>query len=164
MKRLTALVLTLVLLWSVSGCNSAAIEGASFYYRRSPEASQYFEENSIIVPETRDLSGHQGDLQYMLSLYLAGPLEEAVFCPFPSGTRLLSVRKIVGTIRIELSDLDLILSDSEFSLGCACLTLTCMDFMPCTEVIIDSGNRRVTMNADNLILFDSAVPDGTAGG
>ena len=165
MKRLICLFSALILLPMLWGCDSAAIDPVSFFYCREAEQYQYFDEDGVICAESRDLTGHRGDLQYMIRLYLAGPLEEGLRCPFPSETRLVEAKKIIGSVRIELSDLEETMSDAEFSLACACLTQSCMSFIQCSEVIITSGERSVTMNAKNIILSDApALTEATVGG
>ena len=164
MKRPLCLSIVLSLLLCLCGCGSPAIDPVDFHYCRNPDQFQYFETDSVIRHESRDLTGHMGDLRYMIGLYLAGPLEEGLVCPFPAQTRLLSVKTEGDTAFIELSDLEQLLSDSQFSLACACLTLSCMSFSSCTAVTITSGSRSVTMNTDNLSLFDASVMEEAANG
>lgn len=165
MKPILSLILAVLMLVSLCGCDSTAIDPVTFYYCREPDSFVYFKEDSVIRSETRDLTGHQDDLRYMISLYLAGPLDEGLVCPFPTNTRLLAAIKIGNTIRIDLSDVDDSLSDIQFSLACGCLSLTCMRFTSCTEVIITSGSRTTNINTDNLVLYDVAPsPESTEGG
>lgn len=161
MKRLICFLSILLVFPTLWGCNSTSIDPVSFFYCREPDQIQYFNEAGVICAESRDLTGHRGDLQYMIRLYLAGPLEEGLRCPFPSNTRLLETKKIVSSVRIKLSDMEDSLSDAEFSLACACLTQTCISFSQCTEVIITSGDRSITMNAENLVLSDVPMSSET---
>ncbi|MGM9590213.1 MAG: GerMN domain-containing protein [Faecousia sp.] len=118
----------------------------------------------MIHSEERDLTGHRDDLRYMVGLYLAGPLEEGLSIPFTKTTRLLSAEKTDGIITIELSDHTYTMTDSEFSLACACLTLTCMSFTECESVTVISGPRSVTMDKNNILLYDSLPQQETTGG
>ena len=163
MKKLICILLSLLLL-PLWGCSSGENNEVPFYYCRSPESYQYFEEDSVIHSEARELLGHRQDLRYMVGLYLAGPLDEELISPFPKSIRLLSIEKEEDSLQIELSALDKSLSDSEFTLACACLTLTCLDFTQCTEVTITSGTRTVTMDSDTILLFDSLHQQETTGG
>ena len=162
MKKFTALmlVLSMFFLW---GCQSAEPNGASFYYSRQPDQFQYFREDGVISYETRDLAGHRNDLRYMVGLYLAGPLDESLALPFPNTIRLLNVVQTGDLIIIELSDHASTLIDSEFTLGCTCLALTCMDFTPCNVVTVTSGSRTITLNKDSILLFDSQQQDSNGG-
>ena len=163
MKKCILIILAAVILL-LSGCHSGQREGTLFYYCRDPEQYRYFEEDGVIYPESRDLMNHRNDLRYMISLYLAGPLEEGVAMPFAKATKLLSVEMRDDVIYIELSSHNKILTDSEFSLACACLTLTCMDYTPCQAVTITSAERSITMDAQSILLSDTLPQQETTGG
>ena len=164
MKRLYFAFFLVLLLISLSGCQSPEPDDVFFYYCRDPQQYQYFEENSVICREYRDLTGHQADLQYMAGLYLAGPMEEGLTAPFTKSTRLLSIQKNDSSILVELSDHAETMTDAEFSLSCACLSMTCMDYFPCDEVTVTSGSRSITMNRDNIVLLDSLPNQESNGG
>ena len=164
MKRVFRYLLCLAMLFLLTGCKSGDSNVITFYYCRDPELYQYFEEDSVIYAESRDLIGHRNDLQYMLGLYLAGPMEEGLVTPFTKSTRLLSVQKTEDTIVIELSDHSKSLSDAEYTLSCACLTLTCTQITSCEEVTVSSGSRTMTLNADNILLYDTLPLQETTGG
>ena len=153
MKRTVMIVLAALILL-LTGCDSGRREDTLFYYCRDPEQYQYFEEDGVIRPEERDLLNHRNDLRYMVSLYLAGPMEEGVVSPFTKATKLISAELRDDTVHIELSGHNNILTDPEFSLACACLTLSCIDYMPCQAVTIVSGDRSITMDAQSILLYD----------
>lgn len=163
MKRFLCLFLVFMLLAALTGCSSPSFDPTIFYYCRSPESYQYFETASIIVSESRDLTGHSRDLQYLVALYLAGPLDEDLISPFPRKTRLQEQEVNGSSLRIELTDLDSTMTDAEFSLAAACLAKTCIAYMLCQDATIQSGTRSITINADNVIMFDSAIPENTEG-
>lgn len=164
MKQILCLLLPLLSLFCLAGCDSADNNTVLFYYSRSPELYQYFEEDSVIHAEQRDLTGHRNDLRYMLGLYLAGPLEEELTTPFTKSTRLISVEQKDNAVFIELSDHTSSMTDSEFSLACACLTLTCLHFTQCDAINITSGDRSITMNGDSIVLYDSLPQQEPTGG
>ena len=164
MMRTLSIILCITLAVSLAGCHSQDQNSASFYYCRDPQQHQYFDSDSVILPESRDIMGHQGDLKYMVGLYLAGPMEEGLLVPFSKSTKLLSVQQAEDIVQIELSDHTRSLTDSEFSLSCAALAMTCMDFINCKEVIIVSANRSITMNKDSILLSDPLSPQETKGG
>ena len=163
MKRFLCLFLIFVLLAGLAGCSSPSFDPTVFYYCRRPEAYQYFETGSIIVSEDRDLTGHSQDLHYLVALYLAGPLDEELTSPFPRKTRLVEHEISGHSLRIQLTDLDSTMTDAEFSLAAACLAKTCMEYMQCQDATIQSGTRSITINAENVIVFDSAIPENTEG-
>ena len=164
MKRLISALLSCLMVLSLLGCHSADTGTVSFYYCRDPEQYQYFESDSVIQSESRDLVGHLGDLKYMVGLYLAGPIGEGMAIPFSKSTKLLSVQQDDHIILIELSDHANVLTDSEFSLNCAALAMTSMEFTDCEKVTISSGNRSITLSADNIILSDDLPQQESTGG
>ena len=161
-KCILAFLAAIILL--LAGCSSGQRDGTLFYYCRDPEQYRYFEEDGVIHPESRDLMNHRNDLRYMVSLYLAGPMEEGVASPFTKATKLISAELREDVVYIELSGHNKILTDSEFSLACACLTLTCMDYMPCQAVSITSGDRNITMDAQSILIYDILPQQETTGG
>lgn len=162
MKRLLSVFLLCAMVFSLAGCHSGESNTVNFYYYRDMEHYQYFQSDGVIHAQSRDLANHRNDLRYALGLYLAGPMEEGLVKPFTRATRLLCAESADDRIYIELSDHGKSLTDAEFTLACACLTMTCMDLLPCTEVTIVSGERCITMNGDNILLFD--IPQETIGG
>ena len=164
MKRILAFFLAAAILFCFSGCKNQDPGSVTFYYSRSPEQYQYYAEDGAIRAEIRTLSGHRQDLQYLVGLYLAGPLDESLISPFPKSVRLLSVEQAGSAIHIELTDQSHIMLDSEFSLACACLTMTCTQFTGCDTVTVISGERTLTMNADSILFQDSLPQQETTGG
>lgn len=162
MNRIICMILSLTFL--LTGCHSGESNDIAFYYCRNPEQYQYFKEDGVIQAEHRELLGHRNDLQYMIGLYLAGPMDENLISPFTKSTRLLSVQKEDEMIVIKLTDHSNSLSDSEFTLACASLTMTCMHFIPCEEVTVISGERSVTMNTESILLYDTLPQQETTGG
>lgn len=153
MKRFLSLILIFVLL--LSGCSlygERIKEPVTFYYVRS--AYPYAAEESILGTEEREASGHRDDLSYLLALYLIGPSDEELVSPIPKGTRIYSAVQERDTVLLTLSDTDATLTDSRFSIACACLTMTCLGLTDAKNVTITSGERVVTMSTDTLMLYD----------
>ena len=160
MKRILCLALALILLLPpLSGCGERIKEPVTFYYLQDS-----YEENmdSLIVGEEREVAGYQDNLKYLLSFYLMGPVGKSLHSPLPRGTNLFSVTKEYSSLSIEISNTSALLSESEFSLACACLSMTCMDLVGVEEVTVISGSRSLTMRQENLILNDTVKPEGNA--
>lgn len=158
MKRLVCTILIISLMLTLCACdffNAGLKEPVTFYYQRTDY--QYGVESGVIASEEREASGHTGDLSFLITLYLAGPLDEELVSPFPRNTQLLSVQKNQDTIRVELSDIGDRITDSQYSLACGCLTLTCLNLTESTNVTIISGERTITMNQKSLLLFDNST-------
>ena len=163
MKRILCLILAFALMIPIFGCSSPSFDPVMFYYCRRPDDYQYFQKDGVIASEGRDLSGHSDDLQYLVALYLAGPLDETMTSPFPRKTRLVAVEKTDRSVQIELTDLGSTMSDSEFSLAAVCLAKTCIPFAGVSEASIRSGARTITINAENVFLYDNTITDSTEG-
>lgn len=153
MKRFAAVLLTLALL--LSGCSvfgSRIEEPVTFYYVQT--AYQYGSETPVIVTESREASGRMHDLPYLIRLYLTGPLEEGSESPLPRNVTLLSVGQTENTIEITLSDSAGELTDAEYTLACACLSLTCISITGAENVRISSADRTLTLSDADLMLID----------
>ena len=159
MKRYFLIVLVLALVCALLGCSKPVAvtqDLTTFYYCRADYA--YGSEDGIVTAEQRDITGHAGDPGYILALYLMGPMEETFVSPFPASTRLLAMVQTDEGLFITLTDLGKSLSDAEFTLACSCLTKTCLDVMDIPEVTITSGERTITLQAADLLLYDDGLP------
>lgn len=143
----------------LSGCRlDSAFETASFYYLDAGYADRM---SDPIRKEQKEITGHAGDLSYLMHLYLMGPSGEGLKSPLPGSCSLISIEDREGVIQVKLSDTRSSLTESEFSLACACLTLTILDFTQAQAVTITSGTRKVSMNTQTLTLYDSGTPAAT---
>ncbi len=155
-KRTCALLLLACFL--LSGCSifgERTKEPVTFYYVRRD--FQYFTQNDVIVPEVREASGHREDISYLLALYVMGPNAEELRSPLPRGSVVHSFERTPEGITLHLTSLDLSLSDSEFSLACACLSMTCIELTDAQSVTIHSGERTLTMDRASLALADNSA-------
>lgn len=151
MKKFIAILLVCLLL---TGCGSRIKEPVTFYYTRT---SYQEDMQNIIATEERESTGHRQDLTYLMALYFMGPASDDLASPIPRGVSLLHVSMEGGKIILELTDTEKSMTDSQFSLACACLSLTCLNITLADSVTIVSGNRSVTMTAENLVLLDSST-------
>ena len=149
MKRVICILLLAVLLFS--GCANQPKEPVTFYYVRSDFETDM---SAVIASESREASGHLGDLPYLMALYCMGPAEEELHSPLPAGISILSARQEASNVTLQLTDTTELMTDSQFTLACSCLTLTCLDITQAEYVTINSGDRSVTMGAEILVLQD----------
>ena len=151
------LVLSVILLIIVASPKKDLSGTVTFYYARKDFS--YGTPDGTIGSEQRDVRGHEQDLNYLLGLYLEGPLSENLQSPLPgkSYVRILDLEKVGDALHITLSDLSAVMSDSEFTMACACLTKTCIEFTNVQAVLIESGNRSVRMNPANLKFYDEST-------
>ena len=160
MKRLVCLLMLLSLLLSGCGANGERIkEPVTFYYPRAEY--EYGSQGSVIGSEEREASGHRNELSYLLAIYLLGPSSDELVSSIPGSASILSIEQNAASITMEFTDTSLSMTDAEYSLACACLSMTCMELTDAKRVTIRSGPRSVTMNRDNLILYDSITSEST---
>lgn len=158
MKKLRIILAVILLVSLLAGCTLSKPNASkvTFYYSR--REFSFGAENSVIVPEDRDITGHEGEMFYILSLYLMGPLDEDLSSAFPANTRLVRYSASDGHLTVELTSVDDILSDAEFSLACSCLSLTCTELTRYDRVTVISGSRSMTLHPSNLMLVDTPIP------
>ena len=107
----------------------------------------------VIVSEEREASGHVGDLSYLLALYLMGPTNDEHGMPLPAGTQI-SAQINEGNVILELSNIAQFMSDLDFSLACACLSMTTLEIVVADSITIRCADKEITMDADSLTLYD----------
>ena len=150
MKRLTALCLAALLL---AGCAPRPPEGHSvtFYYPRKNYIVSVNE--GVMGQELRDAA--EEDLEYLLRLYLLGPLDEGLITLYPQNTRLLEVKPSGTTLIVTLSDTGNRMTDAAFTLAGACLAQTFWEHF--SAVTVRSGDREITLRPDTLVLEDTTA-------
>ena len=159
MKRIVCLFLCLCLF--LPGCSGELMkDSVTFYYPRREYL--YGVEDGVIASEQREASGHANDLHYLLSLYLIGPSNEDLTSLLPRDTRLIQALVQDGVITLELTDTTQSMTDTDFTLACACLTMTALSITGESTVTIISGSRTVTMSRDSLTLFDDSTAASTS--
>ena len=159
MRRFLSFVLIFLILISLVGCGNSISDHTNFYYCNIDY--QFGESASVIVSESRDISGHEGELSYLISLYLTGPSSKKLESPFPKSTKLISAQVENNCVLIELSYLNRQLTDVEFILACACLSLSVMEFTEAEEVSITSGEKTISMDKNDLLLYDTITAEAT---
>ena len=158
MRKLRRILSVIMLVALISGCSLSnhTDSKVSFYYSRSDFS--FGTEDSIIVSEQRDIAGHEGEMFYILSLYLMGPLDESLTARFPRGTRPVRYSIQNGIPNIELTSVDKSLSDGEFTLASSCLAMTCMELTGYDRITVISGSRKITLGMSDLLLLDIQNP------
>lgn len=159
MKRLICMLLITALLAVFPGCSEADGDSVSFYYLRT-ELS-YSTEDGVIAPEARAISGSREDLNYLLRLYLEGPLTDMMTSPFPVGTQLISVEQEDSSLLLELSGEFAALEGIDLTMAGACLASTCFALTDAEAVQITAGtpedNISITLTRNSLTLLDDSA-------
>ena len=161
MKRIICLMLVLAFLL-LSGCHYSdsgdILEPVTFYYPRATDHFVYGAEDGVLAGEVREGSGHVGDLNYLITMYLRGPQDTTLRSPFPAGCKLEEVRSGGNTLCIVLGSEFTALENTELTLACAALAKTCLALSHTQRVRIDSSSDEktftVTLTEDSLLLAD----------
>ena len=155
MKRTLCLIALLALLLCACGSNTDEV---NFHYLRTcktlDDYHAYFTEGAI-APEQRDVSGHRNDLDYLLTMYLRGPLNSQLKSPFPAGCALIDVLLEGRQLTVYLSSGASLLDDLDLNVACACLAKTCMEIADVDTVHIQSRST------GNHILFSTTITSDT---
>ena len=163
MKKLTAAILLAVISTVFSGCMFASEDQEDktiLYYIRSEY--QYYNMENVIVGEDRTLVSRSDELDQLLDLYLAGPVDDGLIAPFTRGTEVLEIREYSGLIEITLSDTGTAMSDADFSLACVCLGKTIMEDPNIIQITVFCGDRSMTVSRNNYLLMDDVTPSETS--
>lgn len=164
MRRTLTLFLVLLLLLSFPGCHSgksSVMEPVTFFYLCRSDPNDI--PDQVISSEIREASGHSGDLNYLLSLYLHGPLDQELKSPFPAGCELVSVIRLENTLCVTLDSSLTTLKDMRLTLACACLAKTCFSMADTDQVQIRaaasdySESINITITKDSLLLEDNGA-------
>ena len=169
MKRFIPILMILALL--LSGCSSGQDESKDsvmFYYLQSrSEAETYdaFFSQGAIGAEKRDISGHRQDLNYLIALYLHGPMNDLLESPFPSDCRLNGIKtdadRLIISLDTELSGM----SEIDITVAFACLAKTCMELTDAETVQIEAATEEAStphtraFTRDSLLLTDTPTND-----
>lgn len=150
MKRLICFMLFSCLLFSGCSIDGEWVkEPVTFYYVRKNYQKDM---GTVIDSETREASGHRDELTYLLALYSMGPSTEDLQSLLPRNTTILPTERTPFSVELTLSENAQTMTDADFTLMSACISMTCMELMDLQQVTVISGNRRITIREDNLIL------------
>lgn len=152
-KRLAVCLILILCLAGCSWLRNDFEDTMIFYYRRAEYS--YHAQEPVIVGERREVTGHRENTDYLVSMYLMGPLNKELSSPFPAGTRMVQTHLEEGKLSIELTDTGSALTDIRFSLACACLSKTFMELENVSSVTVISGSHSLTTTAEDLLLTDN---------
>lgn len=151
MRRLLCAVCAALLLSGCSTLPAFSHNTTTFYYMRK----NYREDlSSPIGSEIRETPERKKEIGYALALYLMGPSTDGLVSPLPAGTQVLALERGSSDITITITDTTATLKESDFTLACACLSLTIMDLTDVQQVTVFSGDRSATINRSNLYYID----------
>lgn len=145
MKRWIAFALIAALI--LSGCafgRNRFQDSVTFYYPRAHETADQMEKfftEGAIGEETREAVGHRQDLNYLLSMYLTGPLSEDLAFPYPVTTRLSNHQLDGDVLTVTLTANSDRPTDLDWTLGSACFARTAMALTAAGTVSVQIVDR-----------------------
>ena len=117
MRKCCALLLCCMLL-ALCGCKSSDDDILFYYTRRE---FSYGSQDGVIASETREAPGHEDDLEYLLTLYFEGPLDQALQSPFPRGTALEGFTYSDATMYVTVNEAFARLEGMDHTIASACV-------------------------------------------
>ena len=153
MKRWILLLCALSVL-CLTGCSQQAESRFDFYYLRTSDTIRYGQEDALIAPVSRDITGQDPGLNYLLQLYLESPAPEGYHFPIPKGTYLLSTLWEEDTLVIVLSREFSTLDKMELTLAGACLSATCHDLAGAEHIQVRSGDSIYDFYLNNYTFLE----------
>ena len=152
MKQILSLILSALIVFSFAGCKKET--KVDFYYPRTE--IQYGISDGVIASESRELSGENLNLEYLLKLYLEGPVSQGLRNPFPAGTALLSVTLENKLLTLTLSESFGKLENMDYTIACACLATTGFALTDVDTITILSGSTSITLTPEIVSLVDNS--------
>ena len=152
MKRIFSLILCLLLVFCLAGCQKK--ESVQFYYLRSEV--QYGLADGVIASESREISLEGTSLEYLLKLYLEGPVSQELRSPFPAGTALVSLSRNDTQLTVTLSEVFSRLENVNYTVACACVASTGFSLTDAESVTILSGDTVITLTRNNVSFWDES--------
>ena len=156
MKKSIAIILIFLLILGMIGCSEK--ETIHFYYLRTEV--QYDVSQGVITAEEREIEGANRSLEYMLKLYLEGPVSQSLRSPFPKGTALTHLAQTGNSLVVTLSPPFGMLENMDYVIACACVASTCFALTDAQSVTIATGQTEMTLTRDNLTINDQPSPAG----
>ena len=152
MRKHIALILIALFLLALTGCTKQ--QDIQFYYPRTE--IQYGVADGVIAVESRNIPPEDQDLEYLLKLYLEGPISQDLYAPFPVGTSLISFISDESSLVLTLSDSFSELQNLEYTITCAGICATCFGLTDAESVTIISGETSITMTRQGLSFQDQS--------
>lgn len=154
MRKLLSIVLILSLLIPFAGCADSG-KDILFYYPRKQVL--YGQADGVISAEERDVPGREQDLQYLLLLYLEGPLSQELYTPFPKGTTIKQFEIQEKALRLVLSDDFEQLEGLDYTIACTCIAQTCFGLGSFDTVEVTFGSNTMILTPRTMALVDNSA-------
>ncbi|MBE6916862.1 MAG: hypothetical protein E7470_03000 [Ruminococcaceae bacterium] len=166
MKRLFCILLSILALFSLTGCRNDSDVSQSMvtvYYKSA--RTSFGTQDGVIAPYSLDAAGHEEDHAYLINTYVSAKTPGDYATTFPTGTRLVRMDLDGLTAKIVLCDEFATLKGLDLTIACACLSRTVIALTGCHEVIISAesmqldGKNFITLSRDSYLLLDTEVSE-----
>lgn len=162
MKKLIAIVISLLLLPGICGCQKQEQqpEGIAFYYCVT-ELSFGIQDKAIEAEYRQGIT--KDHWANVLDLYLRGPETAGLRSPFPAGLKTVATSMEQNTAYITVTEELASLSGLELTLACASLAMTCLELTGAETIVISAdgalldGQKSITIDANTLLLLDTVT-------
>ena len=161
MKKCIALLLVITSLLA-AGCareeKPDIRQPITFYYPR--QTLVYNASDGVIRGEVRDMEGIDGGVEFMLNMYLSGPITPELKTPFPEHARLVSIVITDTNATLTVTRPFSTLTGLDLTVACACLTMTTISLTGVETVTIQADSalldsaKQITMDKDCFLLLD----------
>ncbi len=162
MNKWISLSLSVIMVFLLTACGSAPMRDPGvFYYKRID--TDYGSTDSVIAPETRELSGIRDDIGELLNSYFQGPNDDTLESPFPRNTTVVKCVTVDNTLLLTLSQEFGELSGVDLTIACGCLTRTIIELTSIQRINFQvedgllNGSPSISMSKKNLQLVDDSL-------
>ena len=158
-KKVLCILISVFILSGCTGNKEELKHPVPFFY---PETVQ--EDGSItnvIGFENREGTAFGDDLKLLLSAYLLGPDDPALYFPLPAGTELIEVSVLDEKVTIVFNESFAQLSSLDRTIACVAISRTCMAFTGADYVEIFAENtlfdgvESILISSENLLTNDN---------
>lgn len=142
MKKLICILLALVMLTGLLGCQGPELlSPGTFYYYRTDTA--FSGTDGVLAPEIRELHGIEDDLDAILALYCQGPVTRGLENPIPKGCAVPTYTRSEDALLLHFPRQFADLSGMELTIAAGCLARTLLPL---------AGVRMLVLTADGALL------------
>lgn len=154
--------LCILLCFAALFCTGCSDDNATFQFYYTRQDYAFTEEDPVIAVEIRKAPGHEDDLEYLLHMYVEGPLDDSLVSPFPKGTLLQGFTYSDATLYVTLNEPFAQLDGIDHTIAAACIAYTGFDLTSAEKVVIKCnseryGNKSITLYRDSVLFRDNSI-------
>ena len=162
MKRITAIILCLVLMLGLMACESPQFQTPGiFYYLRSEPA--YNGTDGVFAPEQRELQGIRDNPEALLELYWLGPTTANLDNPLPPGASPAGYTLENGVLTLTFTSELAQLGGIELTAAAGCLARTFLELTGAEKLVLKAegslldGQSALELSLSDLELRDNSL-------